>query len=66
MTVQVPVISMELQPGGISLFLLFRRIGLGGVHGRSFAQRKESQEKRKRSQRGEATTVTCFLLFLLS
>ena len=46
LAVEIPVVPVEFQPGGVPLFLFFRRIGLGRVHRGPFAQRnRESQKK---------------------
>lgn len=37
LAVEIPVVPVEFQPGGVPLFLFFRRIGLGRVHRGPFA-----------------------------
>ena len=51
--VEIPVVSVELQPGGCPLFLLFGRVSLGRVHRGPFSQSSgQSQAEQQKEPEG--------------
>ena len=51
--VEIPVVSVELQPGGCPLFLLFGRVSLGRVHRGPFSQSsRQSQAEQQKEPEG--------------
>lgn len=52
--VEIPVVPVELQPGGFPFFFLFRRVSLGRVYGGTFSQGPgQGQAEQQKEPEGE-------------
>jgi hypothetical protein len=68
LAVEIPIVPVEFQPGGVPLFLFFRRIGLGRVHRGPFAphtgQGQAAQQKEpERGHHGPSPAFYWFSFF---